>query len=390
MADCERLLSDLRSVDTDTDNRRAEGQDRAATVAAQARISLKELTAQIAGIRVRLETSQAAAEGLDSDRVARTVAAATARELGWPSSAVFIQTGQKTQQFALVATHNWPSAAAFQAPRVADLVNRCAEKKSVQITDDLLPGQTLVATPVLEHDSAVAAICVVAAGREEASDDRCIATLRSITTSVSEPLLETLRYEEAERECWCSAQELIQALEARSRYRRNHAHHVAEYAGTIGEALSLGEREIADLKHAGLLHDIGEIAVAPSVFDKPAELSKNELDMLHAHPVKGEEIARDIKAFERLRDAIRHHHEHWDGNGYPDHLTQDKIPFQARIINLADAFDALTSDRSYREAQSTDFALSEIEKQAGTQFDPELAKLCAEAFRRLQQKKGQN
>lgn len=273
---------------------------------------------------------------------------------------------------------------------MTDLVKQCAEKRAVQVTDDLLPGQTLVATPVLDQDSAVAAICVVAAGREETSDDGCMATLRSITTSVSEPLLETLRYEVAERECWGSAQELVQALEARSRYRRNHAHHVAEYAGTLGEALGLAEWEIADLKHAGLLHDIGEIAVAPSVFDKPAELSKSELDMLHAHPVRGEEIVKDIKAFERMRDAIRHHHEHWDGNGYPDHLTKDEIPFQARIINLADAFDALTSDRSYREAQSTDFALSEIEKQAGTQFDPELAKLCAEAFRRLQQKKDHN
>lgn len=97
MADCERLLSDLRSADTNTDSRRAEGQERAAAAAAQARASLKELTAQIAGIRVRLEASQAATEGLDAGRVAQTVAVATARELGWPGSAVFVQTGEKTQ-----------------------------------------------------------------------------------------------------------------------------------------------------------------------------------------------------------------------------------------------------------------------------------------------------
>jgi HD-GYP domain-containing protein (c-di-GMP phosphodiesterase class II) len=198
---------------------------------------------------------------------------------------------------------------------------------------------------------------------------------------VSQPLVEALRYRAAQRQCWKAAEQLVDTLEARSEYRKNHARRVCDYASIIGRCLGLSEDEITTLKHGAVLHDIGEITLAPSLFEKPAELSDSERQILRAHPVTGEQIVTGIEALAPLGKIIRHHHEHWDGRGYPDGLKSERIPLEARIIGLADAFDAITSDRPYRPAHSPDFAISEIQNESGRQFDPDIARACAEAFR---------
>jgi HD-GYP domain-containing protein (c-di-GMP phosphodiesterase class II) len=141
-----------------------------------------------------------------------------------------------------------------------------------------------------------------------------------------------------------------------------------------------GERLDA-LRLGGSLHDVGKIAVDSSVLRKPGALTEEELDQIRTHPVAG---ARLIDAVENFRPAlpyVLHHHERWDGGGYPFGLGGEEIPVEARLLGVADAFDAMTSDRSYRPALLVQQALFELERCAGTQFDPALAETFVEGWR---------
>jgi HD-GYP domain-containing protein (c-di-GMP phosphodiesterase class II) len=123
----------------------------------------------------------------------------------------------------------------------------------------------------------------------------------------------------------------------------------------------------------GTLHDVGKIGVPDAILKKPARLDDDEFAMMQTHTVLGEVIVRKAPQLAFALPGVRHHHERWDGQGYPDQISGEDIPFMARILALADTFDAMTSDRPYRKGLPLEVALGEIEKNAGTQFDPELA-----------------
>ncbi|MGQ9533347.1 MAG: HD domain-containing phosphohydrolase [Desulfotomaculales bacterium] len=169
---------------------------------------------------------------------------------------------------------------------------------------------------------------------------------------------------------------LAAALDARDPYTRGHSERVTAYALRLAEALGLprGEREL--LERAGLLHDIGKIGIRDAVLLQPGPLDEEAWEQMRRHPVIGAEIVAQMeprRLTEPVRLAVLHHHERWDGSGYPAGLAGEEIPLLARVIALADAFDAMTSDRPYRRALGREEALAEIRKNAGRQFDPELA-----------------
>ena len=132
------------------------------------------------------------------------------------------------------------------------------------------------------------------------------------------------------------------------------------------------------MKFAGILHDIGKIGVIKEVLHKPTKLSDLEFALIKNHPVVGEEIIKPVAFLDKIRPVIRHHHERFDGSGYPDGLRGKDIPFLSRIITVADAYDAMTSHRPYRSALSHETAVAEITKYAGTQFDPEIVQAFLE------------
>jgi response regulator RpfG family c-di-GMP phosphodiesterase len=166
-----------------------------------------------------------------------------------------------------------------------------------------------------------------------------------------------------------------QALEESDRYTHGHSKRVAMYAELIAVSLDLPDAEVQTVVKAGLMHDIGKIGIRYELINKPGKLSPEEVSMFREHPDKGRRILHPIPCMRHLIEGAWCHHEFFDGAGYPRGLAGDAIPLLGRIVSLADAYDAMTSDRAYRRAMRHDVAVAEIERCSGTQFDPELAEL---------------
>jgi len=165
---------------------------------------------------------------------------------------------------------------------------------------------------------------------------------------------------------------LADALDAKCDYTSGHSLRVSRYAVTIGRALGWSEVDLKDLELAGILHDVGKIGVPESILWKPARLTPEEQAIMGQHPVRSAQIIGDIPVLKRSREWVLHHHEYLDGSGYPDHLVGEEIPLGARIILVADAYDAMTTDRPYRKAIGHERAAIELRKYSGKQFDPEV------------------
>ncbi len=166
---------------------------------------------------------------------------------------------------------------------------------------------------------------------------------------------------------------LSYAIDAKDRYTRGHSQRVAEYSLAIAKRMGKSEEEQEVIYRAGLLHDVGKIRVPGSVINKPGKLTDEEFDQIRIHPVIGFHILRDISRDERLGYGAKFHHERYDGTGYPNGLKGEDIPEIARIIGVADSYDAMASNRSYRNALPQDVVRQEIEKGKGKQFDPKIA-----------------
>lgn len=169
---------------------------------------------------------------------------------------------------------------------------------------------------------------------------------------------------------------LIGAVEAKDPYTHGHSGRVAEMSSRIGLRLGLEPEALRGLHQGAYLHDVGKISVPDQVLNKPGELTDEEWESIKGHPVVGWELASRARSLRASLVAIRHHHERWDGSGYPDRLQGEEIPLAGRIVGVADVWDALTSDRAYRPAWALDRAVSHIAAGAGELFDP----LCVEAF----------
>jgi response regulator RpfG family c-di-GMP phosphodiesterase len=164
-----------------------------------------------------------------------------------------------------------------------------------------------------------------------------------------------------------------QALEESDLYTRGHSERVAEYSEILARGLTLPEPEIRRIVQAGMMHDVGKIGVRYDMLNKPGKLTPEEVAVFRQHPEKGKRILEPVPCLHGLIDGCWCHHEFWDGGGYPRGLAGHAIPLVGRVCAIADAYDAMTSDRAYRRALPHEVAIGEIERCAGTQFDPELA-----------------
>lgn len=173
---------------------------------------------------------------------------------------------------------------------------------------------------------------------------------------------------------------LILALESRDSYSKNHSARVSKMSAFIAQCLNLDKKQEEKIKNAGLFHDIGKIGIPDSVLLKAGRLDDREFSVIKNHPVISEQICKPIHFFKPLLPIIRGHHERFDGCGYPDHKYKEEIPLGARIVAVADAFDALTSTRSYRNAFPLDKALSIMKDGAGTQWDKEIVDCFLNSF----------
>ncbi len=174
---------------------------------------------------------------------------------------------------------------------------------------------------------------------------------------------------------------IVGTLEAKDTYTSGHSHRVAELSLMMGAALKLDARRMWDLRVAALLHDIGKIGVFDSTLQKPTRLNDEEYNMFKEHPITGEHIIRKVDVFREVAQIVRWHHERYDGTGYPDGKKGDEYPIESAIICAADAFDAITSKRTYNKPKTTVEAIAEIEKHSGTQFHPDVVQALHQSLR---------
>lgn len=165
------------------------------------------------------------------------------------------------------------------------------------------------------------------------------------------------------------------SIDAKSKWTAGHSERVAIHAVTIAKALGLGKKMLQEVRIGALLHDIGKLGVPEKILDKPEKLTDAEYKMIKNHPLLGVEIIEDVPNFEQIRFAVLYHHEHWNGSGYPEGIKKDSIPLIARIITVADVWDAITADRPYRTGYSKEKSFNIMREERGTLFDPALVDL---------------
>ena len=168
-------------------------------------------------------------------------------------------------------------------------------------------------------------------------------------------------------------QTLSTTIEAKDEYTRGHSHRVAEYAALIAEELGWDKKEIKNLKNAAHLHDIGKICIPDNILNKPTRLTEEEFQVIKEHTVIGAEILKNITLISHVKEVARSHHERYDGMGYPDGLKGEEIPLYARVITVADSYDAMKSRRIYRNPLDDQIIYNEIARNCGSQFDPQIA-----------------
>ena len=176
-------------------------------------------------------------------------------------------------------------------------------------------------------------------------------------------------------------QMLSTTIEAKDEYTKGHSHRVAEYSVLIARELGWNEKELSNLKNAAHLHDIGKIAIPDTILNKPSKLSEEEFSIIKEHTIIGANILKNISLIDHVQEIVRNHHERYDGNGYPDGLKGKEIPLHARIVAVADSYDAMSSQRIYRNQLPPEKIIQELENNKGTQFDPEITDIFLKLLR---------
>lgn len=231
----------------------------------------------------------------------------------------------------------------------------------------------LIASPISVAGEVMGVLVAVSNDTERVFVGSELVWVKSICGEIGASMERLKLYHDIHKLFLSSVEALTAAIEGKDPYTHGHSRRVTMFSLVIGKELGLDSDTIEDIRLSGLLHDIGKIVVPESILTKPGKLSEDEWYSMKQHPVKGVGMLEHVKEFVRLLPGIKHHHERYDGSGYPDGLKGENIPLIARIISLADAFDAMTSKRIYREALTETEALEEIKKCSGKQFDPEIA-----------------
>jgi HD-GYP domain-containing protein (c-di-GMP phosphodiesterase class II) len=246
--------------------------------------------------------------------------------------------------------------------------------------DDVVGGGSSVIVCPVAGDQGI--IGVVYAGKKQAQDQTASSIDAKLIGAAAEHVSIFLRnasmYENLDAMFLGTVQGMVSAIDAKDPYTCGHSQRVSWLAGELAAHHGLGDSEIRRFKLAGLVHDVGKIGVPESVLRKTGRLTDQEFDWIKQHPDIGARILRDIPQMEDILPAVLYHHERWDGGGYPAGLAGGDIPLIGRFVAIADAFDAMSSNRTYRSARSRDLVREEIRRCSGTQFDPNLVEAFLE------------
>jgi len=236
----------------------------------------------------------------------------------------------------------------------------------------------IICTPVKSKDKIIGVLEGINKNDGQFNDDD-LKLINSLSNYVAVAIENARLYAELKQTFYDIAEVLAETIELRDTYTGGHTQRVRDFSVAIGENMELSKDEIENLKLAAILHDIGKIGVSDNILHKQGKLNEEELEKMNRHSLHGAELLYHIKKLKDVVPGIRGHHERYDGTGYPDKLKNGKIPLIARIIAVADTFDAMTTDRPYRKGLSREVAFAELKRLRGIQFDPDVI----EAFLKL-------
>ena len=231
---------------------------------------------------------------------------------------------------------------------------------------------SFVLCPLLASEGIIGILAADRSRNGRTIEESDLDDLSIFANTIAETLLKARLNEEIEANYLNTVRALVQAIEEKDAYTRGHSERVADVSVNIAREMGFSSQELDYLRFACLLHDVGKIGVSESIVQSPKSLTDPEYDLIKLHPLKGAEIVKPINFLKDHIYIIRNHHEWWDGTGYPDGLAGDEIPLGAQIATVSDAFDAMTSTRSYREGMPIQEATRRIDKGSGTQFSPKV------------------
>lgn len=253
--------------------------------------------------------------------------------------------------------------------------------KDVNSFDDIIilndkTKQEMVA-PLMYNDEVIG-VFIVDTYKINTFDEHKLSILCSFASIASTALYNAKIYTDLKKTYESTAKALAKAIEAKDTYTRGHCDRVTELSLKTAKCLGLSDEKLNKIKIAAILHDIGKIGIPEGILNKPGSLTPDEYSIVKKHPSIGCEILSDIEYLDDVRDIIYQHHERFDGKGYPQGLNGVNLLTESKILALADAFDAMTSERPYREPFSVEKAIEEIKRNRGTQFDPDIASVFIE------------
>ena len=240
--------------------------------------------------------------------------------------------------------------------------------------------RNMICVPVKIHEKVIGVLQAMNKANNERFTQWDLEDFQSLSDQVGIAIENANLYKELKEAFLGTAEALGDAIEAKDAYTAGHTQRVLSYSLMMGRQLGLASAELENLKLAAALHDIGKIGVDDQILRKPGRLDDEEKKKMDDHTLIGPRIVQNIKQMQAVVPGIRHHHEKYDGTGYPQKLKGEGIPLVARIIGVADCFDAMTTDRPYRKGLPVKTALDEIHKMSGTQFDGKVVKAFMQAY----------
>ena len=261
--------------------------------------------------------------------------------------------------------------------RLADLEGDAALEEEV---GRLFAAGFTVVSPVVmkEKLTAILAVGEKVSGQEFHTSD--LEMLRALSESASIAIDNARLFKDLQEAYLATVRMLVTRIEEKDPYTHGHTERVAAYATAIAREMGLKQDEIQTVQFGAFLHDIGKVHTESHILQKPGALTEEEWALVKAHPVRGAEMIKGVRFLEKASDMVRHHHERVDGGGYPDGLRGDQISLNARIVNLADAFDAMTTDRPYRAGLTVEQAIGQMVEKSGSQFAAEVVEVFVSAL----------
>jgi HD-GYP domain-containing protein (c-di-GMP phosphodiesterase class II) len=348
-----------------------------------------------------LEVSRLVTEALDIDTLLTRLARITTDvcEVSKCSVYVFLE---ESRRFYPVATHGtfanneWEislSEGVMPGDLPDDYAEALIKRHEVTISDPemspFIPSEriketgcrSLVYVPIYSRERLLGLMVLLCQKEKEELETDELNLEAAIARQAAVALENTALYEDLEMSYFSTVKALARAIEVKDPFTYGHSERVTEYALAIAKRIGLSEAEIQNIKYAAALHDIGKIGIAPKILEKTEPLSEEELVHVKAHAQLGDSIIEPVAFLKAPRLIIMHHHERYDGNGYPDGIAGEDIPLGSRILAVADSFEAMMSDRPYRKALRMEDAVKELETNSGTQFDPTVVRVFIEELR---------